>query len=211
MRLADMVMAACLALLSAYVMWKSGERPSWSGEPRFANVGFGDDGAPQGGFWPFWVGAIMLLGSVVVFVRALVRMSPPSRATGPYLDGHGIGVLIRVGIPVFLLVLLTQYIGIYFSIAIFLLYYTLFLGRHGIVLSGAIALVLPIWMYMFFDIAMARNLPKGLRAIEDTIYVPLGNWFRALDGATLGLFFAAGAVVLAIAGLAGRRGAAGSR
>ncbi|MEM6620992.1 MAG: tripartite tricarboxylate transporter TctB family protein [Pseudomonadota bacterium] len=208
MRIAEIVMAIALACLSVYIMWKSGERPSWSGEPRFANIGFGDDGAPQGGFWPFWVCVIMLISAIVVIVRAVLRLSPPSQSNEPYLDGHGIGVLIKVGVPVFLMVLLTDFISIYFAMALFLLYYTLFLGRHGLVLSLALSAVLPAWMYMFFDIAMTRNLPKGVRAIEDTIYVPMGNWFRDLDSALLGVFFLAGAAVLVAASLVRRRLAA---
>ncbi|MEM7746089.1 MAG: tripartite tricarboxylate transporter TctB family protein [Pseudomonadota bacterium] len=205
MRIAELVMAVALAALSIYIMWKSGERPSWSGEARFSNVGFGDDGAPQGGFWPFWVCAIMLICCVVVFVRGVLRLSPPSQSTQPYLDKHGIGVLVRVGFPVFLLVLATDYISIYAAMALFLFYYMLFLGGHALLLSVALSLVLPTWMYMFFDIAMSRNLPKGVRAIEDTLYVPLGNWFRQVDGSVLGLMFLAGGAILVAASLISAR------
>lgn len=206
MRIAEMVMAVALALLALYIMWKSGERPSWSGEARYANVGFGEDGAPRSGFWPFWVGLVMFLGCVWVFVNGLLRRSPPSRSGEPFLDGHGVLVLLRVGVPVFLLVLLTDYISIYFSMALFLLYYIGVLGRHGIALTLAMATVVPFWMYMFFDITMTRNLPKGVLAVEDGFYVPVGNWFRHLDGSTIGLLFIAGGLVLAGASwLSGRR------
>ncbi len=205
MRIAELVMAIALAALSIYIMWKAGERPSWSGEARFSNVGFGDDGAPQGGFWPFWVCAIMLVCCVIVFVRGVLRLSPPSQSTQPYLDKHGIGVLIRVGVPVFLMVLATDYISIYAAMALFLFYYMLVLGGHAVLLSVALALILPTWMYMFFDIAMSRNLPKGVRAIEDTLYVPLGNWFRQVDGSVLGLMFLAGGAILVAASLISAR------
>ncbi|MEM7026507.1 MAG: hypothetical protein AAF637_28610, partial [Pseudomonadota bacterium] len=98
--------------------------------------------------------------------------------------------------PVFLLVLLTDYISMYFAMALFLFYYLFALGRHGIILSAAMALVMPFWMYLFFDITMTRTLPKGMLAIEDGIYVPLGNFFRSLDGTVISLFFLAGALVL---------------
>ena len=196
MRIAELIMALALAALSFYVMWKSGERPSWSGEPRFANIGFGEDGSPQGGFWPFWVAAIMLACCIWVFVNGILRLSPPSRSDEAYLDGHGIRVLLTVGFPVFLMVLATDYISIYFAMALFLLYYILVLGRHGLLLSGAMALVLPFWMFLFFDIAMSRNLPKGTLAIEDGFWVPVANFFRSLDGPVVGLCFLAGGIVL---------------
>jgi len=196
MRIAEMVMAIALALLALGVMWKAGERPDWSGEARFSNVGFGETGSPAGGFWPFWVAAIMFVCSVWVFVNGLLRRSAPARSTAPYLDAHGIRVLLTVGLPVFFLVLLTDYISMYFAMTVFIFYYLMFLGRHGLLLSVAIAVVLPFWMYLFFDITMTRTLPKGTLAVEDAVFTPLGNWFRQADGSVTGLFFLGGAVVL---------------
>lgn len=205
MRIAEIVMGIVLALLSLYIMWKSGERPSWSGEARFSNIWFGENGAPDGGFWPFWVCAIMLACCVWVVTNGVLKLSRPGKSTEPYLDAHGIGVLLRVGFPVFLLVLLTDVISIYFAMALFLFYYVLVLGRHGWLLAGALALILPFWLYLFFDIAMTRNLPKGMRAIEDVFYVPAGNWFRSISGMELGLFFVAGGVLLALAAIVSAR------
>ncbi|MEO1493080.1 MAG: tripartite tricarboxylate transporter TctB family protein [Pseudomonadota bacterium] len=209
MRIAELIMAVALAALSLGIMWKAGETPVWKGE-RFSNIGFDDTGAPGTGFWPFWVCAIMFVCSIWVFVNGLLRLSPPSQSTEPYLDSHGVRVLLTVGIPVFLLVLLTDYISMYFSMALFILYYLLVLGRHGLLLSGALALVLPFWMFLFFDITMTRTLPKGVLVIEDSIYVPLGNFFRQMDGSVVGLcFLAGGAILVAAAVLSGRRGAEG--
>ena len=128
------------------------------------------------------------------------------RRSKPYLDRHGIGVLLTVGVPVFLLVMLTEYISMYFAMALFMLYYTLVLGRHGLLLSLAMALVLPFWMYLFFDITMTTTLPKGALALEDAIYSPLGTWFREAGGLVVSLFFlAGGAVLVSAAVLSARR------
>lgn len=205
MRLAEILMAIALATLSLAIMYKAGERPSWSGEARFSNVGFGEDGAPQGGFWPFWVCAIMFVCSVWVLVNGILKLSPVAKREEPYLDRHGINVVLTVGVPVFLLVLLTDYISMYFSMALFLFYYLFVLGRHGVILSTAMAAVVPFWMYLFFDITMTRTLPKGSLVIEDGIYVPLGNWFRQVDGVLVGVFFLAGAGVLVAASLLARK------
>lgn len=204
-----MVMAVALALLSLGIMWKAGEAP-WGAE-RFSNVGFNDAGAPAGGFWPFWVAGIMFVCSVWVFVNGLLKRSPVAkRGSEPYLDRHGIMVLITVAIPVFLLVLLTQYISMYFAMALFIFYYLSVLGRHGLVLSLAMAVVLPFWMFLFFDITMTTTLPKGVLAIENNIYAPLGTWFRKAGGGIVGACFVGGAVVLALASwVAARRGRAG--
>lgn len=205
MRIAELVMAVALACLSLAIMYKAGERPSWSGEARFSNIFFGEDGAPAGGFWPFWVSAIMFLCSVWVFVNGLLRRTRPSREGGPFLDRHGLLVLATVAVPVFLLVLAIDYISIYFAMALFLLYYLLVLGRHGPILSIAMAVVLPAWLYLFFDIAMAENMPKGVLALEDGFYAPLGTTLRHAGGWTLGGLFVLGGVILVAAALLSRR------
>lgn len=199
MRIAEILMAIALAALSLAIMYKSGERPSWSGEARFANIGFGDDGAPQGGFWPFWVSAVMFVSSVWVFVNGVLKLSPPSRSGEPYLDGHGIRVLLTVGVPVFLLVLLTDYISMYISMMLFLLYYLLVLGRHGLIFSLVFALVMPCWMYLFFDITMTTTLPKGALLVEDAIFLPLGNFFRGLGATAISLCFVLGGLLIVAA------------
>ncbi len=206
MRKAELIMAIALAALSLGIMWKAGQVPEWKGE-RFSNIGFDDTGAPGTGFWPFWVCAAMFVCSVWVFVNGLLRLSPPSQSEEPYLDKHGIHVLLTVGFPVFLMVLLTDYISMYFAMTLFVFYYLMFLGRHGIILSVALATVLPFWMFLFFDITMTRTLPKGLLSVEDAIYVPLGNALRQMDGTIIGLMFlAGGAVLVGAAWLSGRRG-----
>ena len=206
MRIAEILMALILATVSLAIMYKAGERPDWSGEPRFANVGFGEDGAPQGGFWPFWTCAIIVICSVWVFINALLRRSAPSQSTGPFIDAYGVAILLKVAVPVFLMVLLIDYISIYFSMALFLFYYLMVLGRHGLILSLAMAVILPAWLYLFFDIAMSENMPKGVLALEDSVYAPIGTALRKLDGTSIGLMFlAGGAILVAAAWLSGRR------
>ena len=50
----------------------------------------------------------------------------------------------------------------YGAIAVFLLYYTRFLGRHGWPLSLAISLITPIAFFFFFEGAMRITLPSGM-------------------------------------------------
>jgi len=194
MRIADMVMAVVLAALSLAIMWKSGEAP-WGAE-RFSNVGISDTGAPAGGFWPFWLAAAMFVCCIWVLVNAVMKKSPVAKMEEGYLDRHGLIVLLTVGFPVFLLVLLTEFISMYFAMAVFMFYYMFFLGRHGIILSVAMTVVLPFWMFLFFDITMTKTLPKGLPSVEDGIFVPLGNWFRQADGYVVPLAFLLGGVIL---------------
>ena len=68
MRKAELVMAVAMAVLSAYMMWKSAELP----------IGWIPDQGPGAGAFPFWLSAGMLLCCIWIVVRWFRRTSPLS-------------------------------------------------------------------------------------------------------------------------------------
>ena len=65
MRRGEIITAFILGIFSVYLMWKSGEPPAWNPDvPRFANIGYDESGTPGSGFWPFWLGVIMLASCI---------------------------------------------------------------------------------------------------------------------------------------------------
>ncbi len=198
MRLGEIIMAIALASLALFVMWTAGQVPEWQGE-RFSNIGFDERGVPGSGFWPFWLAVIMLGCSIWVLINAINRKTGPSQKEEAFLDSHGIGVVIKMGGGVLAMVAMTEVISMYAAMAIFLFYYIFILGRHSLALSLAMAVVVPFWMYLFFDITMTKTLPKGLLAVENTVYAPLDTYFRGTGQIEFVLYFLAGAAVLAVA------------
>ena len=90
MRRAEIITAFILGLFSVYLMWKSGEPPAWNPDAaRFDNIGYDDTGAPGSGFWPFWLGVIMLASCVWTGINWALRHSPASVSTAPFLDSYG--------------------------------------------------------------------------------------------------------------------------
>ncbi|MEM0944541.1 MAG: tripartite tricarboxylate transporter TctB family protein, partial [Pseudomonadota bacterium] len=96
MRLGEILMAVALALLSLGIAYKSGEVPVWQGG-HFSNIWFDENGVPGSGFWPFWLCVVMFGSSVWVLIQAIRRRTEPSQRDEPYLDGHGIGVVVKMG------------------------------------------------------------------------------------------------------------------
>ncbi|MEL7171355.1 MAG: tripartite tricarboxylate transporter TctB family protein [Pseudomonadota bacterium] len=176
MRLAELIMALVLAAFSAYLMYQSGA-PAWPGDPWFENIWYIPGEGPGGGFWPFWLAFIMLLSCGWIVVNWVRRTSPPSRATGPFLDAYGVRMMVLVGGGVTAFIFLSDIISMYGAMALFLLYYLRFLGRHPWRLTIAVAVLMPIGMFFFFDVAMTLPLPKGLRSVEDTVFTPLYDIF----------------------------------
>jgi len=156
MRLAEIVTAGVLALLSGYLMWKSAE----------LEIGYLRGEGPGGGAWPFWLSAIMLICCAVIAFNWFRRTSPPSRSEEVFLDSYGKRMLVLVGGGLFVFIGLVNIISMYGAIAVFLLYYLKFLGRHSWALTLPMVLGLPAAFFFFFEGLMRITMPKGLSFTE---------------------------------------------
>jgi hypothetical protein len=152
MRIGEIVTTGVLALFSIYLMWKSTELP----------IGYIAGRGPGGGAWPFWLSAIMLVCCGMIALNWWRRTSPPSRSEEPLLDSYGWRMLAFVGGGIVVFVGLVDIISMYGAIAVFLLYYTRYLGRHGWALSLSISLVTPLVFFFFFEGAMRITMPSGM-------------------------------------------------
>ncbi|MDG3042749.1 tripartite tricarboxylate transporter TctB family protein [Roseicyclus marinus] len=151
MRYGEILTAGVLALFSIYLMWKSTELP----------IGFIEGRGPGGGAWPFWLSAIMLLSCIMVMVRWWRGTSPAAQSDEPFLDGYGWRTLALVGGGLLGFVALIDILSMYGAIAVFLIYYLRFLGRHSWALTLVFAVVAPIALFFFFEGAMRITMPSG--------------------------------------------------
>lgn len=175
MRRAEIVTALILALLSIYMMWKSGEGPAWDPDvPRFANIGMIEGESFGSGFWPFWLSLIMLGCCGWIGVNWWRRKSPPSQSDEPYLDGFATRMLVLVGGGLVGFLALIHVLGFYGAILVFLVYYLYFLGRHTILRTATISIGVPVVSFFFFDVAMRIVLPKGYL---EPLFIPLYDIF----------------------------------
>jgi hypothetical protein len=152
MRRGEIVTAGTLGLLSLYLMWKSTDLP----------IGYILGDGPGGGAWPFWLSGIMLVCCVTIAVNWWRQSSPPSRSDEPLLDSYGWRMLFFVGGGIVVFVGLIGIVSMYGAIAVFLLYYTRYLGRHGWLLSLSIASLTPVAFFFFFEGAMRITMPTGM-------------------------------------------------
>ncbi len=156
MRLAEILTAGILALLSIYLMWKSTE----------LNVGYIRGEGPGGGAWPFWLAGIMLICTGVIAFNWWRRTSPPSQSDDVLLDGYGKRTLVLVGGGLIGFIGLVNIISMYGAMAVFLFYYLRFLGRHSWNLTLILSLSIPTLFFFFFEGLMRITMPKGLGFTE---------------------------------------------
>ncbi|MAJ36272.1 MAG: hypothetical protein CBC12_14230 [Candidatus Puniceispirillum sp. TMED52] len=175
MRRAEIVTAFILGIFSIYLMWKSGDPPAWNPSiPRFANIGFGETGTPGSGFWPFWLGFIMLICTIWIGINWVLKRSPQSVSEEPFLDDFGKNMFLTVGGGLIGFLIMIHIAGFYGAILLFMIYYLKFLGRHTWFLTLTISTALPVVSFFFFDVAMRIVLPKGYL---EPLFIPLYDIF----------------------------------
>ncbi len=159
-RTAELMMALLMGLFSIYLMWKSAELP----------IGWEKDRGPGGGAWPFWLAAVMLVCCVITVIRWFGHKTPESRSDAEYMDRDTRRInFITVGSLIVFLGL-THVIGMYFAMMLFLFFYIRFVGRHSWLLTIALAIGLPVFMFFFFEALLKIILPKGY---SEPLFYPL--------------------------------------
>jgi hypothetical protein len=161
MRNGEIITAGVLALLSIYFMYKASAN----------GIGFVEGTGPQGGFWPFWLSVGMLISTGLIALNWFRRTSPPSRSEEPVLDAYGRKMLLLVGGGIIGFVALIEIISMYGAMAVFLLYYLRFLGRHSWALVLPMVILMPLGFFFFFEGLMRLTMPTGMSFTEPVFNV----------------------------------------
>lgn len=167
MRAAELTMALIMGACSIALMVKSAQLP----------IGWISGEGPGGGAFPFWLAAGMLVCCIWIIVNWLRKATAVSRSQEPYMDRTTIGLFIAAAGSLGVMIGLIHFIGVYFAVPLFLIFYMRFMGRHSWTLTGSLAAIIPIVTFFFFEITLHMTLPKGAQIIEETVFFPLYEMF----------------------------------
>jgi putative tricarboxylic transport membrane protein len=119
-------------------------------------INWGVEG-PKAGFFPFYIGVIIIGGSAFNLVRTFTDVSP-----GKLFASWGqLRQVLSVVVPSAVYVALVPALGIYVSSALLLAVFMKWLGRYNWGLVIAIAVAVPIIFYLMFEKWFLVPLPKG--------------------------------------------------
>ena len=164
MRRAELVMAIALTAFSLYLMAKAAELP----------IGWIPKSGPGPGAFPFWLGACMLACCIWTLVKWVRRTSPASRSEEPYWDSRTWHLFLIGAVPLTIMIALVQVVGIYVALPLYLAFYIRYVGHHSWPVTGSIALISPVAIFLFFEIALKIELPK---AITEPLFYPIYDLF----------------------------------
>ncbi len=145
MRVADLGTAALLIAMGLLALW----------DALRLGIGWGTDG-PKSGFFPFWLGVIMIAACLGIVAQTLRR---GDRA--PFIPRAGVAPVLKVLGPATAFVLLTQFLGLYLAAALYMGCYMRWIGRHSwpavLVVSAGFSLI----TFLVFETWFLVPMPKG--------------------------------------------------
>jgi hypothetical protein len=147
-RVMEIVVAAIVLAFGALFMYSSyrlGFR--WSAD------------GPESGFFPFYVNLSIVLASLAIIVRSIVKRDARSQTV--FVEWGQFKQVLSVLIPAAVFVLGIQLIGIYVSAAIYIALFMRFIGKYGWVRSIALSLIVAGVSFMMFEVWFQVPLFKG--------------------------------------------------
>lgn len=145
MRTADLLTAAVLVLLGGTVVFDSVR----------IGIGWSTDG-PKSGFFPFWLGVILLTTCAMILAQAWRRS-----ASATFVSREQLRPVLIVLAPAVAMVALTHAIGLYVSAAIYIGFYMRSVGRHGWLAVLVIGVGIPLATFLVFERWFLVPMPKG--------------------------------------------------
>jgi hypothetical protein len=146
-RVMELIVAGAFMIVAAIVM-----ADSWR-----VGAGWGDFG-PEAGYFPFYIGLIMFVSSAVTFIYHLATKTPD---LSNFVDRSALWLVLQVLIPTAGFVVLTGFLGLYVSAAIFIIFFMMWLGRYSALKAVPIGVAVPVVLFWLFETMILIPLPKG--------------------------------------------------
>ena len=120
-------------------------------------IGWADDG-PRSGYFPFYIGLILLASSGTVFVKQLLRWKHDDAV---FAEREQIRLVIAVLVPMVLYVGAIFVLGIYVSSAVLIGYFMVRYGKYRWAITLPVAIGVPLVFFLVFERWFLVPLAKG--------------------------------------------------
>ncbi|MGH8663128.1 MAG: tripartite tricarboxylate transporter TctB family protein [Burkholderiales bacterium] len=123
---------------------------------------YGTEFSPGPGFAPVWLSAIGLCVSLLVAVHGFRAMrSGGAETKAPALEKWGVLRVILTLVGLAAMIFVVPWLGLALSILAFLLYLTLVVQRHSVVIGVGVSLGTVVFFYFVFVYLLNVPIPKG--------------------------------------------------
>lgn len=143
----ELAVAALLMVLAALVI-KDSLR---------VGIGWADDG-PRSGYFPFFIGLLLLASSGTIFVSTLLTWRAN---TTPFADLTQLSTVSAMLVPMTVYVLAMVWLGIYLPSALLIGYFMRRYGKFGWLPVVSVSVAVPLAFFLVFERWFLVPLPKG--------------------------------------------------
>ena len=120
-------------------------------------IGWADDG-PKAGYFPFYIGLLLLLSSGWVAVSTLLRWR---KLTASFVGREAISGVVAVAWPTLIYVGLIGFTGIYAASVLLIAYFMRRHGKYGWPLTALVSVGVMLAFFLVFERWFLVPLPKG--------------------------------------------------
>ena len=120
-------------------------------------IGWADDG-PKAGYFPFYIGGLLLLSSGFIAVSTLLKWR---KLTASFVEREALSGVIAVAWPTLLYVGLIAVVGIYAASAALIAYFMRRHGKYGWPITALISVGVMLAFFLVFERWFLVPLPKG--------------------------------------------------
>jgi hypothetical protein len=143
----EVVVAALFMIVAAIVMYDSVRvGASWASD------------GPQAGYFPFYVGLIMFISGAITLATHIFTKKPDLTT---FVERAQLKLVLSVLVPTAVFVVLIGWLGIYVSAALFIGFFMWRLGGYSPVKILAVAVPIPVALFLMFEVWFLVPLPKG--------------------------------------------------
>ena len=118
---------------------------------------WGEDG-PEAGYFPFYVGLMIGISSLVTLVRAS-RSAELGKVS--FVERGQFMTILSVLVPTVAYVAAIVWLGLYLASTIYIAYFMRRLGHYSWLKTGAVAIGVSVVFFLVFEIWFKVSLPKG--------------------------------------------------
>jgi putative tricarboxylic transport membrane protein len=144
----ELVTSVVLLLIAGVMMFDS-YRIGW---------GWGVEEGPQAGYFPFRIGAIMGIASLVVFLRTFFAKKQDGKV---FVTRGQFKLVLAVFVPTLVYVLVTQVIGIYVASTLFIGGFMKTMEKTSWLKTVLVSVGVSAVLFWMFEIQFLVSLPKG--------------------------------------------------
>ena len=144
-RVMEMVVAAATFALGALVVADSLR----------VGAGWGDEG-PKAGYFPFYIGLMICIGSLVNFIAGA-----RDKDAGSFVSRAQATDVVRVLVPMILFVGLTGWLGLYVAGTLYIAFFMRWIGKYSWVKAASVSLGTSVAFFGVFELWFKVPLIKG--------------------------------------------------